>query len=331
MKVLIVRFSSIGDVVLTTPVIRAVQQQLGAEVHFLTKRAYAGVLKHNPYLSKLWTIEKEVTEITDELKAEGFDTLIDLHNNLRTRQLDLHLRKCKTYRFNKLNWQKWLLTNFKLNRLPAVHIVDRYLAAAKPLGIQNDGGGLDYFLGPEDVVALGKFGLPQEYVAMVIGAAHATKRLPEDQLLAICQACPYPLVLLGGPGEKEIGERLATAAGPQVYNSCGSFKLGQSASLVQQARVVLTHDTGLMHIAAAFHKPIISVWGNTVPDFGMYPYLPGQEATERARRQEIEGLSCRPCSKIGHASCPKGHFRCMRDLNHVTIVAEIQAVWSSLS
>ena len=331
MKVLILRFSSIGDIVLTTPVIRAVHQQAGAEVHFLTKRSFAGVLKHNPYLTKVWTIDKEINEISGDLKAESFDAIIDLHNNLRTRRLGLHLRKSKLYRFNKLNGKKWLLTNLKINRLPKVHIVDRYLAAAAALGVKNDGQGLDYFLGPEDIVVPEQFGLPREYLAFVIGAAHATKRLPEDQILAICQACPYPIILLGGPGEKEIGERLTAAAGAGVYNACGSFKLGQSASLVQQAKVVLTHDTGLMHIAAAFHKPILSVWGNTVPAFGMYPYLPGQEEMESARRLEIEGLSCRPCSKIGHANCPKGHFRCMRDLNHVIVVAEIQTVWSSLS
>ncbi|MFT7226079.1 MAG: ADP-heptose:LPS heptosyltransferase, partial [Neolewinella sp.] len=81
--------------------------------------------------------------------------------------------------------------------------------------------------------------------------------------------------------------------------------------LVRKAATVVTHDTGLMHVAAAFRKPIVSIWGNTVPDLGMYPYLPGQEALEKQRRQEVVGLSCRPCSKIGHQACPQGHFRCI--------------------
>ena len=104
---------------------------------------------------------------------------------------------------------------------------------------------------------------------------------------------------------------LSDKAQGKVYNACGRFSINQSASLVQQARVVITPDTGLMHIAAAFKKKIISVWGNTIPEFGMFPYLPDKDS----RIIQVEGLSCRPCSKIGYSSCPKKHFRCMNDID----------------
>jgi ADP-heptose:LPS heptosyltransferase len=236
----------------------------------------------------------------------------------------LHLRpRPKTSTFPKLNFEKYLLTRLGHNRMPDVHSVDRYLPTARRLGVTNDGKGLDYFIGPGDEVDLRGNGLPEAYVAFVIGAAHATKRLTEPQMLDVCQRLSLPVVLLGGPAEKEIGSSIAAAAGDTVYNACGHFNLGGSASLVRQATIVLTHDTGLMHVAAAFRKPIISIWGNTVPDLGMYPYLPGQETLEKERRQEVVGLSCRPCSKIGYQECPKGHFRCIKDQDLAAIAAAV--------
>jgi ADP-heptose:LPS heptosyltransferase len=320
-KVLIVRFSSIGDIVLTTPVIRCLKQQTDFEVHFLTKRSFAATLKGNPYIDKLWTIEKDINELSQTLLTEAYAWVIDLHGNLRTRELKTrlslnaarHLRpRPKSRTFPKLNYQKFLLTRFGINRMPDVHIVDRYLQTVRDLGVINDGKGLDYFIHPDDEVNLEAEGLPNKYTAFVIGAAHATKRLTPPQMVEFCQSTKQPVVLLGGPAETETGEEIANGL-DHVYNACGRFKLGGSADLVRQAATVVTHDTGLMHVAAAFRKPIISIWGNTVPDLGMYPYLPGQEVIEKQRRQEVVGLSCRPCSKIGFQECPKGHFRCILD------------------
>ncbi len=154
----------------------------------------------------------------------------------------------------------------------------------------------------------------QKFIAVVIGAQHATKRLPVDKLTELCRKIKGPVVLLGGPEDKERAEEIAHAAGENVFNGCGRFKLDESAFLISKAQKVVTHDTGLMHIAAAFNKPIVSVWGNTVPEFGMYPYK-----TDHSKIIQVNGLSCRPCSKIGFNSCPKGHFKCMNliDLNQI--------------
>ena len=345
-KILVIRFSSIGDIVLTTPVVRVLKQQLGVEVHFLTKKAYAPVLRHNPYLDRLWLMERDVSELIPALRAERFDHIVDLHHNLRTRHVQLGLFPISVSTFDKLNFRKWLLTTFKIDWMPDVHIVDRYLAAAAPLGVENDGQGLDYFLGPEDevrllpqgeiveqdvslLVAAGEIGIaatatgtPLPYTAFVIGAAHATKRLPEDQITQIARGIAGPVILLGGPGEAELGTRIAADAGPHVINTCGALALNQSACLVRDAELVISHDTGLMHIAAAFRKRIISVWGNTVPAFGMYPYYP--TGVDRNTTLEVTGLSCRPCSKIGYAECPKGHFRCMRDIHPERVLAAVE-------
>ena len=312
MKILVLRFSSIGDIVLTTPVLRALAQQVpGAEVHFATKPAYRGLLEPNPHLTKVHCLTGSLGELVRELQAERFDYVIDLHHNLRTRLLKLRLG-VKSSSFDKLNWQKWLLVNFKINRLPDVHIVQRYLAAGAPLGIKDDGRGLDYFIPAGQEVALASLPAPFQrgYVAVAIGAQHATKRLPLEKLVELCQRlAPRPIILLGGPEDAAVAEALIAALGPAkalIHQGCGCYSLHQSASLLRQATLVVSHDTGLMHIAAAFGRPIVSIWGNTVPEFGMYPYRTKFEALE------VQGLSCRPCSKIGFDKCPQGHFRCMR-------------------
>ncbi len=311
-KVLVVRFSSIGDIILTTPVVRALKKQLNAEVHYLTKKSFKGILAHNPYISNIITIESKVDEVAAELKAANYDFIVDLHHNLRSMQVKRLLRT-PSASFPKLNVQKWLLVNLGINRMPAVHIVDRYFEAAKPLNISNDNAGLDYFIAPADEVDLTS--LPQShqqgYIAVTAGAKFATKQLPADKLIAIINRVELPVVLLGGKEDTERAAVIEQACGSKVYNACGKYNLGQSASLVRQSVRVIAHDTGLMHIAAAFHKRIHSVWGNTVPALGMTPYQPGEGSVI----VQTEGLSCRPCSKIGYSKCPKGHFNCMNKID----------------
>jgi ADP-heptose:LPS heptosyltransferase len=314
-KILIIRFSSIGDIVLTTPVIRCLKQQLpNAEIHYLTKKAFQPVLKSNPYIDKLHLLEGPVSGIIPELKAENFDYIIDLHKNVRTMLVKSRLG-IKSSSFNKLNIEKWLLVNFRINILPPVHIVDRYLKTVEFLGVKNDGKGLDYFL--EKDYKLREL-LPethQDYTGLVIGAQHYTKRLPVYKLIEVCKLLNQPVVLMGGKEDAGRAEQIVTAAGDYVFNACGKFTLDESAFLVKMAKQIITHDTGLMHIAAAFNKRIISVWGNTVPGFGMYPYH-----VNESKMIGVEGLKCRPCSKIGYQKCPLGHFKCMNDQNITEIV-----------
>lgn len=318
LKILIIRFSSIGDIVLTTPVIRCLKQQLiGSEIHYLTKKNFESVLRANPYIDKLQLLDRDISTTISTLKAEKFDLIIDLHHNLRTLIIKTRLG-AKSYSFDKLNWQKWLLVNFKINKLPDVHIVDRYLNTCKSLEIINDGKGLDYFL--NNNYQLNEL-LPashQLYIGLVIGAQHATKRLPQHKLISLCKQINKPVVLLGGPEDTLRGDEIWESSGAHVFNACGKFSLDQSAFLVKMAQQIITHDTGLMHIAAAFGKPIISVWGNTVPEFGMYPYMVSQSVFA-----EVKNISCRPCSKIGYQKCPLSHFKCMNDIDILGIIQNI--------
>ena len=321
MKFLIIRFSSIGDIVLTTPVIRCLKQQVpGAEVHFLTKMEFSGLVSYNPYIDKVQVLSSSWDLMMHQLQHEEYDYIIDLHHNLRTLRIKKALKRAKHFSFNKLNIQKWLLTALKINRLPDMHIVDRYLDTLKQFNVMNDGKGLDYFI-PEkekiktrDLPVSHLFG----YIGIVIGAALNTKKLPVHKLKQLCTDLDYPIILLGGTEDSEAGAEISSVNDIKVYNACGKFSIHESADIVQYAKLIITHDTGLMHIAAAFKRPIISVWGNTVAEFGMGPYY-GNEAVSH-QQSAVSNLRCRPCSKIGYNKCPKGHFKCMemQDMEKIT-------------
>jgi len=314
-RILIIRFSSIGDIVLTTPVIRCLKMQLpGAEIHYLTKRPFQPILESNPYLDKLWCYDQNFKELIPQLKSQGFDFIADLHKNLRSSFVIGQLRVAHAS-FPKLNLQKWLLVRMKMDFLPKIHIVDRYFDAVAPLGVKNDRQGLDYYIPEGGEVELTALPDPQNtgFIAVVIGGKHNTKIYPAERVAEVCRSLQKPVILLGGKEDSDRGESITAACGSKVFNGCGKFTLNQSASLIRQATAVLSNDTGLMHIAAAFKKPIVSVWGNTIPEFGMYPYLPG-EGKSRSLEAQVNGLFCRPCSKIGFDKCPKKHFRCMNDI-----------------
>lgn len=328
-KVLVIRFSSIGDIVLCSPVLRCLKKISGksVEVHFLTKIQFASFAGNYPYIDKIHTLENDLNKTIAELKPENFDFVLDLHNNLRSFRVKHALGK-PSAAFRKLNTKKWLLTNFKIDRLPRIHIVDRLMEAASPLGVTNDGQGLDFFIPDFQQVAVSKFpeAYREGYVAFVIGGTYSTKRLPNDQIVAIIKMLNYPVILLGGPEDKQTGEEIEKLLPGKAYNGCGAFSLNGSASLVEQSAAVISHDTGLMHIAAALHKPVASVWGNTVPELGMYPYYPSYREDIPHKIFEIKNLSCRPCSKIGYKKCPKGHFKCMNEINPKEVAGWINHV-----
>lgn len=325
-KFLIVRFSSIGDIVLTTPVIRCLKKQVAdAEIHFLVKESFRPVVAHNPYIDKIQVLAHSWELMMEELKAEEYDYIIDLHHNSKTLRLKNAL-KVKAFSFYKLNIQKYFLTAFKINMLPKVHIVDRYLKTVESFGVKNDGNGLDYFIAPneetkkEDIPASHYAG----YIACVIGAAHGTKRWPVEKWKQFCATMDHPVILLGGKEDAPNGDEIASVDTIKIYNACGKFSLNESADLVRKAKLVISNDTGLMHIAAAFKRPIISLWGNTVPAFGMYPYYGDNFRQAPFDIVETKGLWCRPCSKIGYEKCPLGHFKCMQKITADKVLAAVK-------
>lgn len=309
-KYLVVRFSSIGDIILTTPVLRHLKNQVeDAEIHFLTKSAYASLLEANPYVDQIHSFEGDLKKCMRDLRAIQFDYIIDLHHNTRSARIKYGLKRMD-FSVNKLNREKWMLVNLKVDRLPEVHMVDRNLDTIRTFISERDPDGLDYYIPQKDEIESSE--LPEIYrkgfIGLAIGAQHETKKLPLESLIELCKKLPHPIIILGGPSDRDIGEKISSALTDKtILNTCGQYNLHQSASLVKQSKVLITHDTGLMHIGAAFHKKIISLWGNTVPQFGMTPY----RAHPSSQQFEVTGLKCRPCSKIGYQKCPKKHFDCM--------------------
>jgi len=227
-----------------------------------------------------------------------------------------------------------MLVNFKVNLMPAGSIVERYLETIKPLGVHNDGQGLDYFI-PENI-KLTNSDVPMShwagYVACVIGGSYNTKKLPVEKWKELISMVPYPVMLIGGPEDREEGSLIANNTQMKVYNACGKFNLNESAWLIEKARVVVSNDTGMMHVAAAFKKPIISFWGNTSPEMGMFPYYGNNNLKNPIAPHsfvlENKKLYCHPCSKLGYFKCPKGHFRCMRDLDMILAAEQIKRNWA---
>jgi len=211
-----------------------------------------------------------------------------------------------------------------MHHLQIEHVVDRYFKAVQKLGVSNDGEGLDFFIPPEDRFSLTELPVSHQgnYVAVVIAATYPTKQFPEKKLLSVIDRINNPVVLIGGPSEREMGEHLFKARPGIIFNACGKYNLEQSAWLLKNADKVLSNDTGMMHIAAALQKKISVIWGNTIPAFGMSPYFgngPGREF-----RFEVNSLPCRPCSKLGYSKCPKNHFRCMMDQDTEAIATSLQ-------
>ncbi|MDR0970841.1 MAG: glycosyltransferase family 9 protein [Bacteroidales bacterium] len=327
-KLLIIRFSSIGDIVLTTPIVRCLKKQRpDIELHYLTKESNAQILENNPYLDRIIHLKGSLNETIRALKKEKYDIVIDLHKNLRSLIIRYSLLK-PFYSYPTLRFKKWLMVKFKINLLPKEHIVDRYFLSVKPIGIENDNLGLDYFISDEDLVALKTlpFNFESGYIVFVVGGKHKTKQIPTNILIELCNRINYPVILLGDNSDKEKANIIMdNSKESSIINACGIYNLNQSAALIKYSKGVITPDSGLMHIASAMDKNIISLWGNTTPAFGMSPYM---SKLSKSKVYIIENLTlkCRPCHRLGYNKCPKKHFLCMNSIN-VDEILNIVSSW----
>ena len=329
MKFLVIRFSSIGDIVLTSPVVRCLKKQLpDATIHFLIKPQFRTVMAHNPYIDKIHVLQDDWNAMIEELQAEKFDHIIDLHHNLRTLRVKKAL-KLPSHSFNKLNIEKFIFVKLKWNVMPRhLHIIDRYMETVSSFGVVNDGAGMDYFIPEKEVVPIQDIPASHHlgFIAIVIGASYFTKKLPVYKLQELCRQIDHPIILLGAKEEAAEGEEIASVDRGKIYNACGKFTLNESADLVRKSKLVIAHDTGLMHIGAALKKPVIAVWGSTTPSFGMVPYYGENYLAGHAQPYDdvqVHKLWCRPCTKFGRKKCPQGHFKCMKEISIEEIVRKV--------
>ncbi|MDE3125034.1 MAG: glycosyltransferase family 9 protein [Bacteroidota bacterium] len=328
MKILVIRFSSIGDIVLTTPAIRCLKQQLPhAEIHFLCKLQFKAVTEANPYIDRFHYYNGNLSALIETLKAEQFNYIIDLHKNFRSYKIRWALRT-QVLAYQKLSIQKFLLTRFHINMMPGRHISLRCLDALAPLNVFDDGKGLDYFIPADATLKLGDLPASHSagYIAIVIGASYFTKKLPIQKLQQLCKLIQYPIVLVGGKEDVEAGNAIATVDVIKVYNACGKFSLHESADIVRQSHLVIAHDTGLLYIACAFKKRVFAIWGGTSPALDVEPYYGSSFVKQSVhawyKNYVVPNISCQPCSNFGTATCPKKHFHCMQWQNVEQIAQE---------
>ena len=295
------------------------------ELHYCTKVQYKSLVECNPYIDKLIFFDDDLGTFIRRLKQENYDYIVDLHKNIRSFIIKYRLG-VKSSSYNKLWIQRFLFTKFQIDFMPNCHVVDRYMDAVKELGVENDGEGLDYIIPQYESVSVNT--LPEDfrsgYVVYVIGGSGFTKLLPFEKMVELCDKINRPIVLIGGEEDYEAGKKLedffnvplsdkSIEEGLKklnkrtiIYNGCGRYSIGESASIVKQADFIFGHDTGLTHLAAAFRKTIFSIWGGTVPN-NFYSYGTKFYLLENTR------LKCRPCSKSGRKKCPKRHFKCMKE------------------
>jgi ADP-heptose:LPS heptosyltransferase len=316
-KILCIRFSSIGDILLTTPIVRVLKAQFPqAEIHIATKASFAQLWEGNPHVNQVHGFDGNLLKFASALRKEGFDRVYDLHKNLRSHALCLLLGKFPK-QIDKYTSERKAFVKTKINTLPG-HLVDRNLTS---LGLSFDGQGLDYFIPATSRVEPASFGITRPYVLFAMGAAHQTKVLSYPKMIELVDSIPHPVVLIGDDWDAKLGYRLATLFPAKIINLCSKTSIAQSASLIQQSAMVITHDSSMMHVAAALkHPKLYTIWGSTHPGLGFTPYQTPFTAIENTN------LACRPCSTQGSNVCPLGHFNCMNSLDLSAIKNAAQAL-----
>ena len=307
-KILIIRFNSLGDILLTTPLIRSLKKQnKQLKIDFLVKEQFQDVVLNNPYLNKIYSLQSSdrLKEIKKELIKNNYDTVIDLQNNFRSKKLVSGLGR-NIFRFKKPNINKFLLVKFKINFLKEIIPIPVRYARAIP-NFQLDDNGLELFL-PENVNPTTEGNA--DIIGLCPGSVHKTKMWPEEYFIELGNIFiknGYKVVLFGGKSDREICGKITSQISGAVDLS-NDNQLYETSANMKMCKTVVCNDSGLMHTAVASNVPVVAIFGSTVKEFGFAPYKGKSIVIEN------NSLTCRPCSHIGLSECPKKHFDCMKTL-----------------
>jgi heptosyltransferase-2 len=323
-KILIIRLSSLGDILLTTPVVRAIKNKFPeAKIDFLLRKEYQETYKYNPNISKLLILDRgdKISEIISALKSTGYDLVIDLQNNFRSRKITRNLNS-KVYRYNKPTLNKFFLVNFKINRFDKIlKIPEMYSNSWK--GIELDEKGPELFL-PNDIET--RIHDENNIIGFCPGSKHFTKQWLEEYFISLGKSLVekrFKIVLFGGKEDQEICKRIANEINGAV-NLSSDNKLLNMAAEMKKCRLIVCNDSGLMHTATAVDAPVVALFGSTVEEFGFFPYK------SQSLVLENKSLNCRPCSHIGRSECPKGHFKCMKEITPQIVFDKLLYFYNSL-
>jgi heptosyltransferase-2 len=327
LRVLLVRFSSIGDILLTTPLVRALKRRHpDAHLMYVTKRALAPLVADNPHLAQVVALEpgEPIAHFARRLRALQPTHGLDLHGSLRSAALRLLVRcRWSGYAKRKLARTALIATKIDVYR-GRVPVAERYFEAARRLDVRPDGGPPEFAIGAAARERVDRWlterGLAGggPLAALAPGAAHATKRWPIPHWQALAErlrAAGYRLVTLGGPEDRGAAAQL----GALSESAAGEFTLQETGACLARTAALVSGDTGVMHMATGVGTPVVALFGPTVQAFGFFPY--------RARSTVLEeDLSCRPCSAVGSARCPLGHHRCLVDVLPEEVAAAVETL-----
>lgn len=308
-KILIIRLSSLGDILLSTPLIRTIKKKYpDIKIDFLLKEQYKDLLSCNPYLEKLFFYQQdkeELNSLIEKLKNENYDLIIDLQNNLRSAQIRKIL-KVKSVKFNKKNIDKFLLVNFKINLMKNAETIPQRYADSVDLKLDDEGLDLFTLNKPSNL-----FEENIKYIGFAPGSRHFTKMWLKEyyiELGNLLNQKGYKIALLGGKDDKNICSEISSKITDSI-NLSNDDDILQIAADMKKCLAVICNDSGLMHAACAVKIPVLTFFGSTVREFGFTPYKNKNIILENT------GLSCRPCTHIGKSYCPKGHFKCMKEIS----------------
>jgi heptosyltransferase-2 len=315
----VIRFSSLGDILLAAPALRALRARFpDAHLDLLVAREYADAASLLRGPNRVLTFDRAtgwrgLWRLRSDL-ARRYTILVDLQNSLRSAFLRATTWPTVWVKARRYRLRRWLLIRFKWNLYGATPPVPlRYLKALEPLGVADDGRGLELFLAESARVNDGE-GERERLIVVCPGARHATKRWPLENWIALgtlLRAEGYRIVVAGSEDEREL--ILLVADGIEGSRTFIGLPIREIAALFRRSTAVISNDSGLMHLAAGLGKAVVALFGPTVREFGFYPF--------RARSAVLEHhLDCRPCSAMGSESCPKKHFRCMLDTHPLNVV-----------
>ena len=320
-KILIVRLSSLGDVLLTTPVVRSLKKNYPQLlIDFLIKKNFADAVRFNPNINST-IIYDDSLKLLEQLKDNSYDLIIDLHNNFRSKKIVRQLG-LPAYKFVKPNFEKFILVHFKINLLKDIKpITQRYANVISNLEL--DGDGLELFI-PDSVKSeLEEF---NNVIGICPGAVHFTKRWPIEFYAEFGRRLAedgYKVAILGGKSDRDICSDMQMMI-PNSIDLSNNNDLFQTAAHMKNCKAVVCNDSGLMHTAAAMGIPVISIFGSTVKEFGFAPYGVQSLVIEN------HDLNCRPCTHIGKSKCTKRHFKCMNEITPNLVYDKFQNLLGSL-
>ena len=273
MKLLLVRFSSIPDIILASPLIRCLKKQVSdLELHFLTDDACRYTVEFNPYIDKLHVLAHSWELMVEELKTEGYDWVIDLEHSGASHCLKKEI-KAKTISVKNYSWKQAMYKLSGINLFPSSHRIEQCLETAKTFGVKMDGGWLDYFIAPHEETT--KNDIPTSHFAGFIACVIADEDSEQWSLqnwIQFCKEIDHPVILLGDKKDAARGQEIAESDPVKIYNACGKFSFNESADLIKKSKLVLAPATGLLYTAAAYKRPLVWLYDGRLPSYTRAPY-----------------------------------------------------------